>query len=81
VNILEYNPQSHHRPAELATDSNAARKVRLHDQEDHRAPENCLESVQNPIGFVALPAAKSLDVLGGDLVGDEYERFGALCLC
>jgi hypothetical protein len=53
----------------------------LHDQEDHCAPENCLESIQNPVGFVALPAAECLDVLGGDLVCDEDEGLGALSPC
>lgn len=79
--ILEHNPQSHHRPAELATNPNAPRKVGLHDQEYHCSPEHCFQSVQDPVSFVALPAAESLDVLGGDLVCDEDEGFGALGLC
>ena len=79
--ILEYDPNSHHRPAELATNPNTSSKVGLHDQEDHCAPENCLQSIQNPVGFVALPAAESLDVLGGNLVSDEYQGFGTLGVC
>jgi hypothetical protein len=50
----------------------------LHDQESHSGPEHNLKSIQDPIGFVALPALKGSDVFCGDLVGDEHEGLGAL---
>ena len=79
--ILEHNPQRHHRPAELAANPSAPSKIGLHDQKNHRTPEHYFKSIQDPVGLVALPAPESLDVLGGDLVCDEHEGFGTLCLC
>jgi hypothetical protein len=50
----------------------------LHNQKSHSGPEDDFESVQDPIGFVALPAMEGVEVFSGDLVGDEDEGFGAL---
>jgi hypothetical protein len=81
VDKPEYSRQAHHDPAELAAHSHASGQIGLHDEESHCSPENYFERIQDPVRFVALPAAKSLDMLGGDLVGDEHEGFGVLCLC
>jgi hypothetical protein len=78
--LPEHNTQTKHPPAKLTTNPNASGKIGLHDQESHRGPEDDFEGVQDPIGLVALPAVEGSDVLGGDLVGDEDEGFGALLL-
>jgi hypothetical protein len=70
--IPEYNRQAHHDPAEPAAHSHAACQVGLHDKESHCGPKHYFECVQDPVCFVALPAAEGLDVLRRDLVGDEH---------
>jgi hypothetical protein len=77
----ECNRQAHHDPAELAAYSHASGQIGLHDKESHCGPKHYIECVQDPVRFVALPATESLDMLGGYLVDDEHEGFGALCLC
>lgn len=51
------------------------------DEVDGGDPEEDLDGVDDGVGLEGLPPLESPDVFGEELVGDETERLGTLCIC
>lgn len=65
-------------PAEIACHTYASLQIALENEECDGAPEDDLETADDHVGFVAVPAFDLLHMLRCQHVGEKYERFGSL---
>ena len=76
--LLQNRSNPNNAPTQVARSPLAAFEIRLHYEENYRAPEYYFQPVEDGVGFVAAPAVEAADVVGDELVGEEDEGFGAL---